>query len=201
MQRTSETALSRLRAHVYPFTHFSDQAARMAEQTLRIYCLSEGEGLHFPARPSDDFLFLVSGEVAAQRGDISQPAMANSLDAEQTPIRLPLTGDALRLDARAETVICRGHSQMIDDFLALDELGRTADATQKSDRASDLLLRLRDTETFRNLPLETAFYRLATHAEIAGLCRAGHYPPVRRRRCLLPDRNRSGRGLARPSGR
>jgi len=162
MKSKNEKVLNRLRSHIYPFTHFSDQALEMAEEALRVFCLCNGERIIFPAGTEDDFLFLIKGDVIISDDNGKR---RKQVDATEEPYQFDLQAGEISIRTTNSAVICRGNGLMVDDFLALDELAR-GDISDQLDNAGELLLKLRETQTFRTLPIENAFQALSRMSKV-----------------------------------
>lgn len=145
-----------LKSHVFPFSHLSEPAFSTAAETLRIFPLCDRERIIFPAIDHDDCLLLVKGAVDVATGD---EALRIDADAAGGPYRFPPCGGEIAIEAVDEAVICRGNSRLLEDLLALDELGQSV-GYEEAVSPTELLLKLRDTKTFRTLPMENAYQAL-----------------------------------------
>ncbi len=166
MQHRDTSIFQDLKRDHYPFTHFSDAALSLAEENVRVFHLNENESLGLPGDARDDVLYLVRGEIVVTDG-AGEIRLAGGRDTG--PHRLGQNGGAARIRALSPSQLCLGNNAWIDDHLALDEMGRVAadaevDAMQD---ASEMLLKLRDTKTFRTLPIENAFQALKRMQPVA----------------------------------
>jgi len=157
MLRRESSVLRDLKKNHYPFTHFSDAAMSKVEEAVRLFQLNTDEQLVFPGQDSDRVLYLVDGEIVLTGAD-GETRLRGGEDVG--PHHLNQDAGEITIRAATRSEICLGNQEMIDDVLALDEMGRVAVDTGDLQHASEMLLRLRDTKTFRTLPMESALEAL-----------------------------------------
>ncbi|MDU8946727.1 cyclic nucleotide-binding domain-containing protein [Ovoidimarina sediminis] len=150
-----EKIMGRLKSHVYPFTHLSISALDIAARDLRVFHICRGERVVFPSISPDDFLFLITGNVLVDGDEkISIPE-----EAAGEPYRFSSRGGEVSIQAVDDAVLCRGNARILEDYLALDELGRSRDV-EETVNPTEILLKLRGTEALRGLSVDNAYQAL-----------------------------------------
>lgn len=146
MSNQKQLTLSFLKNNYHPFSHFSERLLEKAGQTIRMFELRAGEKIDLRAMSPDDCLFVTSGRAAVNGLTVE------AHDIDQQPLRFEPAALSASVLAEKDTIVCHADSDVINDYLALDEL-TTAESGEERD-SLDCLVFLKGSRVFRKLPFE-----------------------------------------------
>ena len=139
-----------LNKNYHPFTHFSEDMLAKASKGLRVFEVRAGETLSLQASSEEDSLYITQGTANISFNNSNHALVVDSADKlhisfspEQSPIVI---------STDVETTVCHADSALVNDFISLKEISRSADVDDK-DEFMQRLMFLKTTRAFRLLPL------------------------------------------------
>ena len=140
----------------FPFNNLSPERLQEIVNHIRIIELQQDEILQIRGSQSQDYLYLLEGEIdVVCEGSIQR--IANPSDTQRCPIVLPNKQHSCSIIAKDDCIICHANRDTLDTIIAWDFIGR---ATREAVNYIDII---RNTLVFRRLPMEyieSAFSRM-----------------------------------------
>lgn len=140
----------------FPFNNLSPERLQEIVNHIRIIELQEGEILQIRGSASQDYLYLMEGEIdIVCEGSIRN--IPNPGETQRSPILLPRENSSCSVIARSNCIISHANRDILDTIIAWDHIGRESRQTVKY---IDII---RNTLVFQRLPIqyiENAFSRM-----------------------------------------
>lgn len=148
--------LSKLSNHYFPFNNLSPERLQEIVNHIRIIELQEDEILQMRGSRSQDFLYLMEGEIdIICEGNIR--TITDPVDTQRSPVLLPNEKNSCSIIAKSDCIICHANRDILDTIIAWDHIGRETKNTVK------YIDMIRNTLVFQRLPIEyieNAFSRM-----------------------------------------
>lgn len=140
----------------FPFNNLGPERLQEIVNHIRIIELQQDEILQIRGSQSQDYLYLLEGEIdVVCEGSIQ--SICNPADTQRSPVVLPTGHHSCSIMARDNCIICHANRDTLDTIIAWDFIGRgNRDAVNYIDM-------IRNTLVFRRLPMEyieSAFSRM-----------------------------------------
>ncbi len=140
----------------FPFNNLSPERLQEIVNHIRIIELQQDEILQIRSSNSQDYLYLLEGQIdVVCEGSIQ--SVIDPSDTQRCPIMLPKRSHSCSVLAKEDCIICHANRDTLDTIIAWDFIGRE---TKESIEYIDLI---RNTLVFRRLPMEyieSAFSRM-----------------------------------------
>lgn len=151
-----EKVLHKLGKRYFPFNHLSRERLQEILNHIRIVELQQDEILQIKGSDSQDYLYLLEGQVdIVCEGSIQM--LTHPEETQRRPVLLPDKQQRCSILARDDSIICHARRDALDTIIAWDFIGRHK---QKSLQYMDII---RNTLAFGGLPaecIEKAFSRM-----------------------------------------
>lgn len=140
----------------FPFNNLGPERLQEIVNHIRIIELQQDEILQIRGSASQDYLYLLEGEIdVVCEGSIQ--SICNPTDTQRSPLVLPTGHSSCSIMAKQDCIICHANRDTLDTIIAWDFIGR---ASKQSVKYIDMI---RNTLVFRRLPMEyieSAFSRM-----------------------------------------
>lgn len=138
--------LFRLSNLYFPFNNLSPERLQEIVNHVRIIELQEDEILQIKGSNSQDFLYLLEGQIdVVCQGSIQ--SLSDPDETQRCPVQIP-NNQSCSIIARSNCIICHANRDILDTIIAWDHIGRESkDSVQYIDI-------IRNTLVFNRLPIE-----------------------------------------------
>ncbi|MBF0188311.1 MAG: cyclic nucleotide-binding domain-containing protein [Magnetococcales bacterium] len=157
MKRKRDVFLTLLQRHYQPFNKLSVSALYRAADFMRTFQLHGDERLEIRGGENPDYFYLLAGSAT-----ITKEQRTERLNAEEQKGKmffLPANGAPMGITAHEESTVCHVSSDAMYELVAWDHLARDAGLFRNADEEASLKS-IRESKTFRSLPLEAVFEAL-----------------------------------------
>lgn len=140
----------------FPFNQLSPERLQEIVNHIRIIELQQEEILQIKGSQSQDFLYLMEGQIDVMCEGSIQTIMEPT-QTQRCPVLLPKDQKSCNIIAKTDSIICHANRETLDTIIAWDHIGR------ESKRFVKYIDLIRNTLVFRNIPLEyieNAFSRM-----------------------------------------
>ena len=132
----------------FPFINLSPERLQEIVNHIRIIELQEDEVLQIRGAASQDFLYLMEGEI-----DIVCNGTIRSIDhpaeTQQNPVVIPANNNSFSIIAKTDCIVSHANRDILDTIIAWDHIGRE---TRQTVKYIDMI---RNTLVFNRLPIES----------------------------------------------
>lgn len=140
----------------FPFNNLNPERLQEIVNHIRIIELQQEEILQIRGSRSQDYLYLMEGQIdVVSEGSIQ--TIEEPSETQRCPVLLPKNSKSCNIIAKSDSIICHANRETLDTIIAWDHIGRESKQFVKY---MDLI---RNTLVFRSIPMEyieNAFSRM-----------------------------------------